>query len=422
MTLLPTANSMTAAQQHLHASVTDWLTAQTLATTDARSTYLQQFAQQAWPTQTDEDWKYTSLSVLEQQSFAWSPATTQAVSELPLPENAIRLVWVNGHFDAQQSSPLTQLAQGLNIDIADIAHEDTHLLGDDALARLAQAGTNAYLRIRVARNQIIDTPIVIQQFGQQASANAIYFDVDVGESAALTLIEVTDAETTTLSLTQANMQVAANAQLTHLLWLHLADTANAFAWRSVDLQRDARFFQRSLMTSGQVSRHHLTVNVLGEGAESNVATAVVALEQQIQDMRTHTRHACLNAQSEQLHRFVVGGSANGVFHGDIFVEKGADLTNANMATNNLLISPTAQVNSKPQLEIYADEVRCTHGVTSGQVDEAQVFYLRARGIPEAQARFIISAAYAQAAIADVPVDVVAQAWREHIDAQLAKVA
>jgi Fe-S cluster assembly protein SufD len=163
-----------------------------------------------------------------------------------------------------------------------------------------------------------------------------------------------------------------------------------------------------------ISRQQWFVNITGENAESDMASGVMALGQQTQDLRTHTLHAVENGRSRQLHRFVVSDQANGVFHGDILVAKGADKTDANMATNNLLLSKTAQANSKPQLEIYADDVRCTHGVTSGNLDEAQVFYLRARGIPEAQAKLMISAAFAQAALADVSVPEVAEAWRKVI--------
>jgi Fe-S cluster assembly protein SufD len=232
------------------------------------------------------------------------------------------------------------------------------------------------------------------------------------------LIEVQEGAAKGLMLSQLAIDIAPNAQCTHLLWQDTDASAHSFAWRDVTLARDARFIQRSLLVGGLVSRQQLTVNMMGENAQSDVATGVIALGKQVQDLRTHTRHACMNARSQQLHRFAIGGTANGVFHGDILVEKGADKTDANMATNNLLLSPTAQANSKPQLEIYADDVRCTHGVTSGNVDDAQIFYLRARGIPAEKAKLMISAAFAQAALDDVPVEAVRVAWQQAIAAKL----
>jgi Fe-S cluster assembly protein SufD len=236
----------------------------------------------------------------------------------------------------------------------------------------------------------------------------------VEANTSVTVIEVQQGAAQGLSLSQCSIDVAQNAQCTHLLWQDADATAYSFGWRDVTLARDARFIQRSLLLGGLVSRQQLMVTITGENAESDVATGVIAMGKQTQDMRTHTRHACMNARSKQLHRFAIGGQANGVFHGDILVEKGADKTDANMATNNLLLSPTAQANSKPQLEIYADDVRCTHGVTSGNVDEAQIFYLRARGIPAEQAKLMISAAFAQAALDDVPVEAVRVAWQQAI--------
>jgi Fe-S cluster assembly protein SufD len=230
----------------------------------------------------------------------------------------------------------------------------------------------------------------------------------------VTIIEAQQAGELGLMLSQCSIDVAQNAQCTHLLWQDADTTAHSFGWRDVTLARDARFVQRSLLVGGMVSRQQLTVTLMGENAESDVATGVIATSKQTQDVRTHTRHACMNARSKQLHRFAIGGQANGVFHGDILVEKGADKTDANMATNNLLLSPTAQANSKPQLEIYADDVRCTHGVTSGNVDDAQIFYLRARGIPAEKAKLMISAAFAQAALDDVPVEAIRVAWQQAI--------
>ena len=241
----------------------------------------------------------------------------------------------------------------------------------------------------------------------------------LGAQARVTLIEVCVGADAQLALSQLDIQVGRNAQFTHLLWQDGADSAFSFGWRSVELARDARFMQRSLLMGNLISRQQLFVSMNGANAEADVASGVLGLGNQTQDLRTHIRHATANARSRQWHRFALTDQANGVFHGDIKVEKGADKTDADMATHNLLLSPKAQANSKPQLEIYADDVRCTHGVTSGFVDDAQVFYLRARGIPEAQAKLMISAAFAQAALADVPVVEVAEAWQQAIAAKLA---
>ena len=417
MTQSPLLNPSQQAQHRLQALVGDWQ-AQHKAS-DIQVASLARFAQSSLPTPRDEDWKYTRLASFWKLALTWAtPADVAILPELKLPESVIKLVWVNGHFNAQLSSDLTNLPAGMTVTVSAQSKQLPVSLPGDAFADLALAGLSSQLEVKVARNQHIERPIVVHYVGTQGVAQSVALSVSLAESAELTLIEVVSDATEGVVFAHSQLSIDDNAQLTHLLWHNLADSAYSFGWRSVELHRDARFIQRSLMTSGVLSRQHFSVNVLGENAESNMATGVVALAKQTMDMRTHTRHACLNARSEQLHRFAVGGNANGVFHGDILVEKGADKTDANMATNNLLLSPTAQANSKPQLEIYADDVRCTHGVTSGSLDEGQIFYLRSRGIPEATARLMISAAFAQAALSDVAVAEVADAWQSIIQQKL----
>ncbi|HQT02276.1 MAG: hypothetical protein B7Z05_00525 [Thiotrichales bacterium 32-46-8] len=419
MTHSPLLNPAEQAQQRLQALLSDWQA--TRSVSEAQQEALQDFAQATLPTARDEDWKYTRLASFWKLPLRWASeqvASSVSLPELSLPDNAIQLVWVNGQFSERLSSSLSDLPSGLSVQIDSAVTHLPQSLAGDALAAMAVAGLNSQLVIEVANNQRIERPIVVRCLGEAGVGQSLALSVTLGQSAELTLIEVMSGVSDGVIFMHSQLDVSDNAQLTHLLWHDLADSAYSFGWRTASLQRDARLIQRSLMTSGLLSRQHFTVNVLGENAESNMATGVVALAKQTQDVRTHTRHACLNARSEQLHRFAIGGQANGVFHGDILVEKGADKTDANMATNNLLLSPTAQANSKPQLEIYADDVRCTHGVTSGTLDETQIFYLRARGIPEATARLMVSAAFAQAAVSDVSVPEVAETWQSLIQQKL----
>lgn len=419
MTLSPLLNPAEQAQQRLQTLLADWQAQRSVSAEQADA--LDRFAQASMPTPRDEDWKYTRLASFWKLPLQWvneQPAQAVSMPKLRLPDNALHLVWVNGRFSASQSSSLTDLPSGLTVQVYSQLTQLPQPLTGDAFAALAVAGLSSQVVIEVAKNQRIERPVVVHCLGGTGVAQSVALSVNLAQSAELTLIEVMSGASDGVVFMHAHFNVSDNARLTHLLWHDLADSAYCFGWRTANLYRDARFMQRSLMSSGLLSRQHVTVNVLGENAESNMATGVVALAKQTQDVRTHTRHACFNTRSEQLHRFAIGGQANGVFHGDILVEKGADKTDANMATNNLLLSPTAQANSKPQLEIYADDVRCTHGVTSGSLDETQIFYLRARGIPEARARLMVSAAFAQAALSDVPVTEVAEAWQLIIQQKL----
>ncbi|MCI4411644.1 MAG: SufD family Fe-S cluster assembly protein [Thiotrichales bacterium] len=419
----PLLNAADDARSRWHALIANWLSTQSSqAPVEAkRLEALAAFTQMPLPTPRHEDWKYTRLANLWKQNYQWekAPVTSEIIPVSGLPENAIRLIFVNGLFAPELSTALNALPAGLTINTQLSALMPIDWQTDDALSALAVASVSAGAMINIAANAQISQPIAVCVIGERVSqVQSIQLQVTVGKNASATFIEVVTGAEKGLMLSQLALSIAENAHCCHLFWQDVADTTYYFGWRNATLARDARLLQRTLSVGGILSRQQYTVTIQGENAEADTATGVVALGKQTHDIRTHTRHACLNARSRQLHRFAIGGQANGVFHGDIYVERGADKTDANMATNNLLLSPQAQANSKPQLEIYADDVRCTHGVTSGNLDEAQIFYLRARGIPESQARLLVSAAFAQAALADVPVAELADVWHEVIAQKL----
>lgn len=378
------------------------------------------FERMSLPSTKDEDWKYTRLSALWKTDF--QSVALSHVGDLPVLAShpdwyalGTVICFVDGVFSAEHSTPEQDWQVGITLSVSESTSDVA-----DALHALARASVTAGASIAIQTNQQIEKPIILLSIGQMHNAlHSLRHQVKVGSNSSVTLIETCVSAEAQLALSQLDIEVAQNAQCTHLLWQDGEDSAFSFGWRSASLARDARFVQRSLLLGNLISRQQWFVDITGENAESDMASGVLGVGNQTQDLRTHTRHATSNARSRQWHRFALTDQANGVFHGDIKVERGADKTDADMATHNLLLSPKAQANSKPQLEIYADDVRCTHGVTSGFVDEAQVFYLRARGIPEAQAKLMISAAFAQAALADVSVPEVAEAWQRVIADRLA---
>jgi len=420
--LQPLLNPAAQAQIRLHDIVDEWILQQKdrESVQACRVEALARFAVMEMPHPRQEDWKYTRLAGLWKQELVLPGVPTQTQQVLSTVDwNSIGLVltFVDGCFSADHSVSIEALPDGVVFQlITEVCdnHQDT-----DALHALAKASVSADYELMIKPNTILSQPIIIRQLGTKPNhLQSFQLQVVVEPNASATLIEVQEGAAQGMMLTQLSMTISANAQCTHLLWQDTDATAHSFGWRDVVLARDARFVQRSLLVGGLLSRQHLTVTIAGENAESDVASGVIALGKQTLDVRTHTRHACMNARSKQLHRFALAGQSNGVFHGDIMVEKGADKTDANMATNHLLLSPTAQANSKPQLEIYADDVRCTHGVTSGTVDDAQVFYLRARGIAAEKAKLMISAAFVQAALDDVPVEAVRIAWQQALSDKL----
>lgn len=374
-----------------------------------RSQALSDFAHMKMPMARDEDWKYTRLLSLWKQPLALASVSSGYADLAVWQTLGTVLVFSHGQFDVQQSTPRAQWPAGLQVSAVDDVAIEAYT---DAFHALSVAACASAWQVSVDARVQIDQPIVIvHEHDAPHCLSSCALRVQIGAQAEVSLIEVQVGAVQGLALSRLTMNLGDNAKLTHYLHQDAALDAHLFAWRQVNLTRNARFVQRSLLLGGVVSRQQFYVTLAGENAYSDMAVAAMASLKQIQDVRTHTRHAVPHAQSMQLHRFALGGESNGVFHGDIVVDKGADKTDANMATNNLLLSPKAQANSKPQLEIYADDVRCTHGVTCGNLDEAQVFYLRARGIAQAQAKQMIAAAFVQAAIADVKLSALNDYWQ-----------
>lgn len=425
----PLRNPAQGAQARWHLQVGSWLAQQADAepVQAARLAALAHFAEAQMPMPRHEDWKYTRLNGLWRQELDWSlhgevdMAAAAALSRHASWPEAVVLTLVDGRFVPQLSTPASAWPQGLTVQPILSAHLPA-VAGDDyqdALEMLAVASVTAGWQVEVASGVMLGRPLVLQQLGvRPLLTQSATVRVMVGRGAALDMIELLSGAPGGLVFSRVSVSLGEGAQCRHAIWQDAGADAHVFGWRNSSLSRDARYVQRALWQGGLVSRQWQQVCLQGENAEADVSSASLASGQQVRDVRTHTRHASANARSRQWHRLALAGQGNGVFHGYIRVDKGADKTDADMATHNLLLSPQAQANTKPQLEIYADDVRCTHGATSGFVDEAQVFYLRARGIAAAQARLLVAGAFASAPVSDVFDSVLAQQWAQAINAQL----
>jgi Fe-S cluster assembly protein SufD len=153
----------------------------------------------------------------------------------------------------------------------------------------------------------------------------------------------------------------------------------------------------------RISRHNLNVTQNGEGAEMKIDGLALISGRQLADTHTLMDHARPHGKSTQLHKCIAGGAAHAVFNGKVFVREGAQLTDSAQQSRNLLLSPRAHVDTKPQLEIFADDVKCAHGATVGQIDAEQLFYLKSRGLPDAQARNLLTYAFGAEIIDRIPV-------------------
>jgi Fe-S cluster assembly protein SufD len=189
---------------------------------------------------------------------------------------------------------------------------------------------------------------------------------------------------------------------------------------SVRLDRDARFASHTLTLGGSLVRNDVAAVLADEGAECTLAGLFVGGTDQLIDNHTLVDHAMPHGTSRELYKGILGGNARGVFRGRVIVRPDAQKTRAEQSNPNLLLSQGAEVDSRPQLEIYADDVKCSHGSSIGQMDADPLFYLRSRGLDEAEARKLLTRGFAHEILAGLPVPALAEGLDEVLSARLAE--
>lgn len=372
----------------------------------ARRAELDALLQDGLP-QRAESWKYTSLRQLDRRSFCVAQRVDvdpMLLAGIPEP----RIVFVNGAFDAALSNlaglpggidvqPLSQLLDGHDTHAIDFLAR-RYQRSDEPFARLNTALAREGACIRVAAETVVDTPLHLVNIGAAQEDDAAWHlrhFVELREGAALTLVEHTFAsgEHAHLDNTLLQLHVAANATLSHV---HLQDAptrASLFARTDASLAENAQYKRIDLELGAALSRHELNVRLEGNGASLTANGVLLADGRRHVDTRLGIEHIALNTESNLIWRGLAGQRGHTVFHGGITIHSGADGTNADLSNKNLLLSADAEIDTQPTLVIHADEVKAAHGATVGQLDSTALFYLRSRGIPEVQARALLTGAF-----------------------------
>jgi Fe-S cluster assembly protein SufD len=217
-----------------------------------------------------------------------------------------------------------------------------------------------------------------------------------GQNSQVTVVEdyVSLGEGTTFSNAATELVAADNANVSHYMVVREGAGANNFSTLRIQQGRSANVATHSLLLSGALIRNNVHPVLAGEGSECLINGLFMANGRQTMDNYMLVEHASPHCNSRQFYNGILNGQSHGVFHGRIIVHKDAQKTDAKQTNRNLLLSDDAQIDTKPQLEIYADDVKCTHGATIGQFDDNALFYLRSRGLPEASARHLLLLAFA----------------------------
>ena len=388
----------------------------------ARRENLEAFVAAGLPDTRVEAWKYTPLRALAQRSLLVGDA--QAASRSVAPElleqpgvNGPALVFVNGVFRADLSATgglpagvsLQPLTQALNQSPDPLRFLLSRHYRDpaDAFARLNAAFAADGAVLQVAAGVQVAEPLRLVFVGAQAEGDLAWHVrnvVELGEGAQLTLIEQHLGETDQAHLGSSltDLTLHADAVLRHVV-MQGAGTGSSLVRRShYRLDARAQAHLHVLELGGSLVRHDLRAELVGDRAQFHSHGAFLPDGRQHIDTQLGILHQARDTVSSSTWRGVAGGRGRGVFRGAIMVAAGADGADASLGNKNLLLSPQAEIDTKPELEIYADEVKAAHGATVGQLDERALFYLRSRGIPAAQARALLTAAFARAPFDTLP--------------------
>jgi len=371
------------------------------------------------PTTRDEEWRFTDISPLTRLSFqpVRAAISLQAadIERFYLEEATTRLVFVDGVYAPQLSSPakhdgvlVTNLSAAVTAHPAAIKpHLGRHTEFRD---NLFAAHNTAFLHdgalIVVPRNTSVAAPVHLLFIATQKEVASYPRCLLVAESgSAVTAIEDYVALQEKAYFTNAVTEIALadNARVNHVRVQRESDQAFHIANCSVSLGHASRYQSVSVTLGARISRYDLNVLQAAEGAECAIDGLVLITDRQLADSHTSIDHAKPHGVSRQLHKCIVGGAAHAVFNGKIMVRPGAQRTDSSQSSRNLLLTGKAQVDTKPQLEILADDVKCAHGATVGQLDSEEVFYLQSRGLSEIVARNLLTYAFGAEIIDRIPI-------------------
>jgi Fe-S cluster assembly protein SufD len=371
------------------------------------------------PDRRDENWKYLDHARLAEYRFDSAPqsglGTAGLVPRLLPIGDARRVVLVDGRLDARLSDFAG--TKGLEVlDLGELIERDPQsalsLLrepgedADDRFALLADAFAESGVAIRVTPGAALREPVCIVHVSTAGSAavHQARVVVEIGAGAKLTLVEHFIALGTGAALGNLAGEIAIGeqAEVTHVrLHEHAAAAAQVETWVA-RLAAGCRYDQHLLALGGRLLRSNLRISLDGRGAACRLAGLFMADGERQADLHTRVAHHGAATVTRQDYRGIAAGRGRGAFNGLIVVHPTARGADASQAIRNLLLSPLAEINARPQLEIHVDDVKCRHGATTGSLDEAQLFYLCSRGLDPATARALLTFAFCQDMIGRLP--------------------
>ena len=328
------------------------------------------FQENGFPTQRNEDWKYTNVTPIANEDWR---VTERATNFSPATDE--KLLNLLGQFNFERNG-----FASLNLAFADIEV------------------------IRIPREASVEEPFEINIDGRDGEAAFTHFVVIAEAGSKATLIETYGSQEKSFTNSAVQVIVEDNANLTHYRLQKEAPVAFHYGVTEVSIGRGSVYNSTNINLGGAISRHDVDVKFTAEGGEAWVDGLYMLNGKQHHDTHSIIDHIVPNCTSHQTYKGVLNDGSRAVFNGKVFVRENAHGTDAQQQNKNLLLSNDARVDTKPQLEIFNDDVKCSHGATVGQLEEEELFYLLTRGLPENLAKNLLTYGFAEAIINKIGVE------------------
>ncbi len=406
---------------------------------ELRQQSLARLGEIGFPTTCDENWRYTNIKPLLKQAFnvvtqSDSKVTAEQVTNFEIEKlSSLKVVIVDGQFNADLSTSTLPAGLTLKNLAAVMAENPDHVTAH--INQLLPEATHGFMELNTAfvSNGIwleVDAGIEIERpiellFISTGQENSLVQPRNVLIANAKSQVKVVERyvslnDNRAMTNTITEIYGAENANLEHTKIQQESRSVNHISGTFIKLEKDSHFSTSTITLGGNLTRNDLRCQIAGTGAHSNMYGLYAANQRQHVDNFTQVEHQIEQCTSDELYKGVLDDRARAVFHGRIYVAQDAQQTDAYQNNRTLLLSDDAEIDTKPQLEIYADDVKCSHGATVGQLNEEYLFYLRARGVEKSKAKRMLTFAFVKEALGAISIEPLKTYLEDQLDQQLLK--
>jgi Fe-S cluster assembly protein SufD len=395
--------------------------------TTLRKTAVASFGKTGFPSASNENWRYTNLSPAADFSNSWLGAAADAdsgstavdvdIDDFTCDIDAHWIVASSGIADAASARSLAAL-NDLGVAVSPLSDnaESVQVYIGDPLSSFNASLLSDGLVIRVADNVKLEKPIgllFIDNAGALSGVSQARLIIEVGRNASVQFVEMLVSSDDTAHFANSVMQLdLARGASADIVRIQACNDKHIQIGKVIaELHEDSTLQYAAVDVGGKLVRSDVIANIVGAQSQARISGVYLADGTQHIDNHILTDHTVGPAKSVQNYRGIIGGRARCVFNGKAVVREGADGSDAEQSNHNLLISDSAEIDTKPELEIFADDVKCSHGATVGQLDESALFYLRSRGLSKEEATVLLTRAFTGHVLGQLPID----AARNHVD-------